>query len=141
MSVEIGSSESSPINPVREIRGGSSKETSTELDLKKTREVARNFESLFFDIVLKSMRKTVQKSELMDGGNSEEIYRSMLDSEYAKAMSTSGQSGLSVAIEKQMLESMSISQEKVKAIIGDVTGKKLYSKVLLPTASNFKTIK
>ena len=31
------------------------------------------------EIVLRSMRKTINKSKFIDGGNAEEIYRSMLD--------------------------------------------------------------
>ncbi|MEN9835490.1 MAG: peptidoglycan hydrolase FlgJ, partial [Pseudomonadota bacterium] len=50
------------------------------------KKAAEDFESLFLNIVLKSMRDTVQKSGLIDGGNAEDIYKSLLDDEYAKMM-------------------------------------------------------
>ena len=68
----------------------------------KIKQLANEFESLFLEIVLKSMRETVQKSELVNGGNAEEIYRSMLDQEYAKNMAGMRQSGIGDAIEKQL---------------------------------------
>lgn len=67
------------------------------------RKVAQDFESLFMEIVLKSMRGTVSKSGLVDGGNGEDIFRSMLDSEYAKSMASQGTSGLADSIANQMM--------------------------------------
>jgi Rod binding domain-containing protein len=58
--------------------------------------------------MFKSMRSSVQKSGLIDGGNAEEIYTSMLDSEYAKQMSQQGASGLADMIERQLLQSMGV---------------------------------
>ncbi len=68
----------------------------------KIKQLANEFESLFLEIVLKSMRETVGKSELMNGGNAEDIYRSMLDQEYAKNMAGMRQTGIGDAIEKQL---------------------------------------
>jgi flagellar protein FlgJ len=65
--------------------------------------VAEEFESLFLNIVLKSMRDTVQKSGLIDGGNAENIYQSMLDDEYAKTMATQRHTGLADNIESFLL--------------------------------------
>lgn len=58
----------------------------SDSDRTTIKQAAEDFESLFLNIVLKSMRDTVQKSGLIDGGNAEEIYSSMLDDEYAKMM-------------------------------------------------------
>ena len=66
------------------------------------RKLSEDFESLFLDIVLKSMRKSVQKSGFIDGGNAEEMYRSMLDSEYAKIMAEDRMTGMSEIIFKQL---------------------------------------
>jgi len=57
------------------------------------------------------MRSSVQKSGLVDGGNAEEIYTSMLDSEYAKQMSSQGNSGLAQMIERQLLQTMGVKSE------------------------------
>lgn len=58
------------------------------------RQLSEEFEALFLGMVLKSMRDSVQKSGLIDGGNAENIYRSMLDDEYAKQMATQHHTGL-----------------------------------------------
>lgn len=80
-------------------------------DKEKLRKAAQDFESIFLDLVLKSMRSTVEKSGYMDGGNAEEIYRSLLDSEYAKIMAATNTTGLSDAIVKQF--DKSIKPQKV----------------------------
>lgn len=74
----------------------------SQLNTPHLSEVAKEFESLFLDIVLRAMRKSIPKSEFIDGGNAEEIYRSMLDSEYAKLMSKQGVTGLAESIESQL---------------------------------------
>ena len=40
-------------------------------------EKLKDFEALFVDMLLRSMRKTVMKSGLIDGGNAEDIYQGM----------------------------------------------------------------
>ncbi len=77
------------------------------------RKVAQDFESLFMEIVLKSMRSTVSKSGLVDGGNGEDIFRGMLDSEYAKSMSSQGTSGLADSIAHQMMNLVNQQAEKI----------------------------
>lgn len=74
-------------------------------DREQIRKVSEDFESIFLGIVLKSMRQTVQKSGLMDGGNAEDIYRSMLDDEYAKMMAEQRHTGLADNIEEFLLRS------------------------------------
>ncbi len=69
------------------------------------KQAAEDFESLFMGIVLKSMRNTVQKSGLIDGGHAEEVYGSMLDDEYSKMMSSQRHTGIADEIERFLLES------------------------------------
>lgn len=64
--------------------------------------VAKEFESLFVGMMLKSMRETVGKDKLTGGGHGEEAYQSMLDQEYAKAVAASGSLGLARTIEQQL---------------------------------------
>ena len=71
-----------------------------QASLKKS---ANEFEALFFEIMLKSMRDSVQKAKLVDGGNGEDIFRGMLDSEYARTMADKRLTGIAQAIEKQLL--------------------------------------
>ena len=65
--------------------------------------LAEEFESIFTEIVLKSMRETVPDKGLIDGGNGEDVFRSMLDSEYAKSMAVQRRSGIADALERQLL--------------------------------------
>jgi flagellar protein FlgJ len=77
-------------------------------DIAQVKKLAQDFESVFLEQMFRSMRSSVQKSGLVDGGNAEEIYTSMLDSEYAKQMSSQGNSGLAQMIERQLLQTMGV---------------------------------
>ncbi len=65
--------------------------------------VAMEFESLFIGMMLKSMRSTVGKDSLTGGGHGEEVYRSLLDQEYANAIAGGGGLGLREMIEQQLV--------------------------------------
>ncbi len=65
--------------------------------------VAVEFQSLFVEMMLKSMRDTVKQDQLTGGGHGEEVYGSLLDREYATAVSKRGGFGLAEMIEKQLL--------------------------------------
>lgn len=65
--------------------------------------VAQDFEALMIGMMMKSMRGTVGTDKLTGGGNGEEIYRSMLDQEYASAAAKRGGLGLAQAIERQLV--------------------------------------
>jgi peptidoglycan hydrolase FlgJ len=67
------------------------------------RKAAKEFESLFVGMMLKSMRETLGKDMLAGKGQSEDIYRSLLDQEYAKSIADQGGLGLAKSIEKQLL--------------------------------------
>lgn len=95
---------------------------------KEIGKLSEEFESLFLGLVLKSMRDSVQKSGLIDGGNAEAIYRSMLDEEYAKQMASQHLTGLSDQIADFLL-----GQEKSK-------GFRAYTKGELPEAGKKATI-
>lgn len=82
------------------------------------KKISQDFESLFMEIVLKSMRSTVSKSGLMDGGNGEDVFRSMLDSEYAKSMAGQGPSGIAASIENQLLGILRERNVKIDAAAG-----------------------
>lgn len=69
---------------------------------KELRRAAADFESLFINQMLKSMRETITKSDLFHGGNAEEIYTSMLDAELSKSMANAGGIGLADMLMKQL---------------------------------------
>lgn len=68
------------------------------------RKVAREFEAMFVGMMLKSMRETVGKDSLTGGGRGEEVFRSLLDQEYAQAIAAQGTLGIAQNIEKQLIE-------------------------------------
>ena len=84
---------------------------SREKDISKIKKLSTDFESIFMEQIFHSMRSSVQKSGLIDGGNAEEIYTSMLDTEYAKQMSSGGTGGLAQMIERQLLQTMGLKSE------------------------------
>jgi Rod binding domain-containing protein len=78
-------------------------------DGKKLKKAAQEFESVFLNQMLEEMDKTVDRNEngILGGGSSEQYFRSMLNQEIARSMSTKmGGSGLGLAetIYKQMAE-------------------------------------
>lgn len=70
---------------------------------------AKEFESIFMDIVTKSMRSTVQKSDVFGDSEKTDLFQSMLDTEYSKMSSGRQTSGIADAIVRQ-LESQGLSK-------------------------------
>jgi Rod binding domain-containing protein len=68
----------------------------------KLRAACAEMESLFISHLLKEMRATVEKSGLIDGGQAEEIFTSLLDVEISKKMSAAGGIGLSAILLEQL---------------------------------------
>src|ERR1035437_7672047 len=57
----------------------------TEKQRHQAKKVSQDFEALLVGMMMKSMRSTVGKDKLTGGGHGDEVYRSMLDQEYAAA--------------------------------------------------------
>lgn len=75
-------------------------------DVEEIKKLSKDFEAIFMEIVLKSMRESVDKSKFIDGGNGEQIFQSMLDSEYSKNMAAQDMTGLSKSIESHLTSLM-----------------------------------
>ena len=73
-----------------------------EFEKKRLREVSEDFEALMINQMLKEMRKTVNKSDLINGGMAEEIFEDMLYDEYSKEFSKTKTFGLSDIIYNQL---------------------------------------
>lgn len=109
-----------PVSPV--ISGDSTIITQDASSVKKpepsakdriaAKKVAKEFEALFVGIMLKSMRDTVGKDNMTYGGHGEDVYRSLLDQEYAKAISDNQGLGLADRIEKDLLKSLPVKGTK-----------------------------
>lgn len=63
--------------------------------------VAREFEAIFYHQLFKSMRKTIPRSDLMDGGYAERVFEDFLDYELARIGAEQAQGGLADMIYDQ----------------------------------------
>ena len=70
--------------------------------------VASQFESLFLNLMMKEMRKTVTRSGLM-GSDAMETYQQMFDQQVALGMSKAGGIGLAPFIEAQLQRQSSVT--------------------------------
>jgi flagellar protein FlgJ len=68
----------------------------------KLKKACKDFEAIFLSYMLKSMRKTVSKSELMDSGMQGDIYQEMMDGEFCKAAAENGSTGIADAVYRQL---------------------------------------
>jgi flagellar protein FlgJ len=85
----------------RQVKGG---------DPKALKAVAQQFEALFLQMVLKSMRDAIPREGLFDSDQSR-MYESLLDQQMAQVLgSKSGGTGLAAMIEKQLLQQNSEPQ-------------------------------
>ncbi len=76
----------------------------TEKQRQQARKVSQDFEGLLVGLMMKSMRATVGKDKLTGGGHGEDVYRSMLDQEYANASVKQGRGlGIAKIIEKDII--------------------------------------
>src|SRR5512146_956792 len=69
----------------------------------QAKKVSQDFEGLFVGMMLKSMRSTVPEDKLTGGGHGEEVFRSLLDQEYAAAAVKRGGMGLAEQVEKEII--------------------------------------
>lgn len=71
-------------------------------ELDRLKEVAKDFEALFVNNMLKEMRKTVNKSNLLEENSGEKIFEDMLYDEYSKEFSKSKTLGVADIIYNNM---------------------------------------
>ena len=71
---------------------------------KKLFQASGEFESIFVKMMLKEMKKTVDKNSLIHGGYAEEIFEDMLYDEYSKKISQNQSLGLAETIYKNSFQ-------------------------------------
>ncbi len=71
-------------------------------DDEKLKSACQEFESVFLNMMLASMRKTIPDGGLMEKSQATETFESMLDEEYSKSLSKSGGIGLADVLAKQL---------------------------------------
>lgn len=74
----------------------------SEEERNRLKQACSDFESIFIHMMLRTMRESVPSDGLFSGGKGEEIFRDMLDEEYALRMSQTGQVGLSRLMYEQL---------------------------------------
>jgi len=74
----------------------------TPMEKKRLEEACAEFESLFVNLLMKQMRKTVPTSGLVSGGMGEEIFTGMLDEEISRQMAHTQGTGLRGALLEQL---------------------------------------
>lgn len=71
----------------------------------KLREAANEFEAIFVQQMLETMRKTSLEANLIPKSEGEKVFQSMLDEHYSKVMAKTGSLGLGEMIYKQLMSS------------------------------------
>jgi flagellar protein FlgJ len=98
----------------------------------KVANLAREFESIFMNQMLKAMRQTVPKNKLINGGHAEDIYSSMLDEEFSRRMAYTQQGGISQALASQL--NMVMDKQAGKGASQDPAGQSVKEPVKPGTA-------
>jgi len=70
----------------------------------KTKLAAQDFEAVFISQMMEHMFSGVKTDGMFGGGNTEEIFRSMMIEEHGKQISAAGGIGIADALQKQLLE-------------------------------------
>jgi murein DD-endopeptidase MepM/ murein hydrolase activator NlpD len=77
----------------------------------KLKKACVDFESVFTNEMLKSMRKGIEKCDLFHGGQAEEIYESMLDQELAQNMAGKGSNSISDVLYNQLKNNYNLIEQ------------------------------
>ena len=88
----------------------------------KADEVSRQFEALFVNMLLKSMRKATQRSELFNS-EATKSFESMFDQEIANKVSYANGIGLADTIKRQLFPDHKQSIPRFNELSGDQKGK------------------
>ncbi|MBI5359210.1 MAG: rod-binding protein [Planctomycetes bacterium] len=99
---------------------------SVKQDDKELKKACQSFESIFINLLLKDMRKTIQKNELFSGGRAEETFQGLLDTNFAEKASMKGE-GLGIG--KMMYEYLSrqkvVQAYKYAKMMSEIQGSNL----------------
>ena len=75
------------------------------LNDKALKKACSEFEGLMMNMILKGMRRTINRSGLIDGGQGEKIFQDMYDQEITNQASMSGGMGLGQMLYEQLTNS------------------------------------
>jgi peptidoglycan hydrolase FlgJ len=75
------------------------------------KKAAQDFEAMFMSSMLESMTAGIKTDKIFGGGQGEQMFRSMLNQEYGKAIAARGSLGIADSIEREMLRMQEQSQK------------------------------
>jgi flagellar protein FlgJ len=75
-----------------------------KIDEKKLKKACEDFEALFINQLMQSMRRTVLKSKFLEDAPGKEVYQSLFDRELSKKMAQKGALGVGKIIYQKVLE-------------------------------------
>jgi len=76
------------------------------------RKTAEQFEAYFIQQMMKTMRESIEKSDLVDGGNMD-MYQDLMDKEVSLSMAKRGGMGMADMLERQMHQAQALSTQDV----------------------------
>lgn len=82
----------------------------------KLKKACVDFEAVFINEMLKSMRKSIEKCDLFHGGQAEEVYESMLDQELSQNMAGKGSNSISEMLYNQIKNIHQLTEEAETAM-------------------------
>ena len=77
---------------------------------KAIRKTAEQFEAYFIQQMMKTMRESIEKSDLVDGGNMD-MYQDLMDKEVSLSMAKRGGMGMADMLERQMHQAQALSTQ------------------------------
>jgi Rod binding domain-containing protein len=101
----ISSSTYLDFNALAQLKGDAARDPS-----KAVRKTAEQFEAYFIQQMMKAMRDSIEKSDLVEGG-SIDMYQDLMDKEIALSMAKRGGMGLADMLERQMNQTQALSTE------------------------------
>lgn len=92
-------------NALAQLKGDAARDPS-----KAVRKTAEQFEAYFIQQMMKTMRDSIEKSDLVEGGNME-MYQDLMDKEVSLSMAKRGGMGLADMMERQMNQVQALSTQ------------------------------
>lgn len=92
-------------NALTQLKGDAARDPS-----KAIRKTAEQFEAYFIQQMMKTMRESIEKSDLLDSGNMD-IYQDLMDKEVSLSMAKRGGMGLADMLERQMQQAQVLSTQ------------------------------
>jgi flagellar protein FlgJ len=68
------------------------------------KKAATDFEAMFMSTMLESMTASMKPNKMFGGGQGEQMYHSMLNQEYGKAIAAHDTLGIADSVEREMLQ-------------------------------------